>query len=414
MCPTRANSEANRKVGGFDPRAAEQRKSFEGAMKMIRWIGIATVVATVSFFGCSSNPQTDSSFGSGDDGGGSSGAPGSTSGASTGGTSSGASTGGTTSGGTTSGGTTSGGTSTSSSGSSTSSGGSGGGDGGLMMSDAAPGSDPDTDYSVAPITLTMSPFTVSPGQEVFYCQNFANPWGKQVDIKTYSLDMGTGSHHMFAFYASGATNGAIAPCPSGGLTFGAFTFSAQSAQTTMVYPQSVGATLPSGTGFQLMVHYLNTTGMPIPSSVKLTMYIAKPNVVTNHAGALFLNNAAISVPATCTTGCPATQSYTLTQDVYILSSVSHMHKYATAFSATTSTGQTLFTTTQWAEPKPNVFQPPLHLGAGTTITWTCTDVNTTGTTLTFGESANTNVMCISSNIFYPVMNVSNPVIGTAL
>jgi hypothetical protein len=282
------------------------------------------------------------------------------------------------------------------------------------MSDAAPGNNPEIDYSTAPITLKMSTFTVNPGQEVFYCQNFANPWNKQVDIKTYSLNMGMGSHHMFAFYASGATNGALAACPSGGLTFGAFTFSAQSAQTAVTYPPTVGATLPTGTGFQLMVHYLNTTSAPIQSSVALTMYIAKPGVVTNHAGALFLNNATMSVGPQCTGGCPSSQSYTLAQDVYILTSVSHMHKYATNFIAQTSTGITLFTTTQWAEPPPQVFSPPLHLTAGTTITWTCTDVNPTGTTLTFGESANTNVMCISSNIFYPVTNVSNPVIGTAL
>jgi hypothetical protein len=38
-------------------------------------------------------------------------------------------------------------------------------------------------------------------------------------------------------------------------------------------------------------------------------------------------------------------------------------------------------------------------------------VNTTGQELTFGESAETNVMCISSNIFYPVTDVTNPVLG---
>jgi hypothetical protein len=283
------------------------------------------------------------------------------------------------------------------------------------MGDAAPTNDPEIDYSVAPITLTMTQFTVAPGGEVFYCQNFANPWGKQVDIKTYSLDMGVGSHHMFAFYASGATNGALATCPSGGLTFGAFTFSAQSPTATVTYPATVGATLPSGTGFQMMVHYLNTTSSTITSSVKLTMYIAKPNVVTNHAGSLFLNQATMTVAASCTApnGCQSTSSYTLPQDVYILTADSHMHKYATNFVATTSTGLTLFQTTQWQEPPPQVYSPPLHLASGTTITWTCTDVNTTGQVLTFGESANTNVMCISSNIFYPVSNVSNPVLGDA-
>jgi hypothetical protein len=384
-------------------------------MKTIRWIGIASL--SISLLACSSNPTGGGFDNSGQSsGGGQSSGAGSSSGAgaSSGATGSGSSGSNASSGGqSSSGGISSGGSSGSSGGTASSSGAS---SGGLMMSDAAPGSDPDTDYSVAPITLTMTPFTVQPGGEVFYCQNFANPWNKQVDIKTYSLDMGTGSHHMFAFYATGATNGAIAACPSGGLTFGPFTFSAQSAQAAITYPSTVGATIPSGTGFQLMVHYLNTTAAPITSRVNLTMYIAKVGVVTNHAGSLFLNNATISVASTCTapTGCPSSQSYTLPQDVYILSADSHMHKYATNFVATTSTGITLFSTTQWAEPPSKVYSPPLHLTAGTSITWTCTDVNPTGQTLTFGESANINVMCISSNIFYPVSNVTSPTLGTAL
>jgi hypothetical protein len=286
------------------------------------------------------------------------------------------------------------------------------GDGGLSMSDAAPGDNPDIDYSVAPVTLTMTPFTVAPGGEVFYCQTFANPWGKQVDVKTYSLDMGVGSHHMFAFYATNATDVALAPCANGGLTFGPYTFSAQQPTLTTTYPQSVGATIPNQTGFQLMVHYLNTTSASIQSSVNLTMWIAKPSVVTNHAGALFLNNATMTVASDCTQGCNSTDSYTLMQDVNLLSADSHMHKYATNFVATTSTGVTLFSTTQWAEPPAKVFSPALALTAGTSITWTCTDVNATGQELTFGESAVTNVMCIYTSIFYPVSDVTNPVLGS--
>jgi hypothetical protein len=63
---------------------------------------------------------------------------------------------------------------------------------------------------------------------------------------------------------------------------------------------------------------------------------------------------------------------------------------------------------------PEVFSTPLHLTSGTTITWSCTDLNTTSSTLTFGEYAETNVMCISVNIFYPVTNVANPVLGTPI
>jgi hypothetical protein len=282
--------------------------------------------------------------------------------------------------------------------------------------------DPDIDYSVAPVTISMTPFTVAAGAEVYYCQNFANPWGKQVDIKTYSLNMAKGSHHMFAFYQTDATNGANAPCPSGGLTFAPFTFSAQSPTAEVTYPQSVGATLPASLGFQLNAHFINTSASPINATVSLTMWVAKPNVVTNHAGALFLNQVAMTVASSCTSastngvGCPSSSSYVLPQDVYILTADSHMHQFATNFTATTSTGVTLFQTTQWAEPPAKVYSPPLMLPSGTTITWTCDDVNDTGAELTFGEHAASNVMCISSNIFYPVStaSLSNPVLGTQL
>jgi hypothetical protein len=238
--------------------------------------------------------------------------------------------------------------------------------------------------------------------------------------------MRAGRHKFCAFYANNATNGALGPCPNAGLTFGAFTFGAQSPTLTETYPATVGAAIPAGTGFQLMVHYLNTTGSPITSSVKLTMYVGKPDVVTNHAGQIFLNNLGIKVPATgctcaqtsskCTVSpqCQATASYTLTQDVNILAASSHMHKYATNFVASTSTGQTLYQTQQWSEPAPRSYSPALLLKSGTTITWTCTDVNTTGQELTFGESALTNVMCISTSTFYPVSDVNNPVMGAGI
>jgi len=116
--------------------------------------------------------------------------------------------------------------------------------------------DPETDFTQTK-TITMDSFVVPAGEEVYECQDFANPWGDQVDIKTYSLQMSPGSHHMFAFYVSNATDGAIEPCPNGGLQFGAFTFTAQQPQLTETFPATVGATIPQGTGFQLMAHYLN-------------------------------------------------------------------------------------------------------------------------------------------------------------
>jgi hypothetical protein len=150
------------------------------------------------------------------------------------------------------------------------------------------------------------------------------------------------------------------------------------------------------------------------------MYIAKPGAVTQHAGVLFLNNATMTVAATCTSGCPSTDTYTLPQAVNVLSTEGHMHKYGTNFVTTVSpapsslpSGQ-LYQSTVWDEPAPQDYAPAVLIPAGTTVTWTCTDVNTTGAELTFGESAATNVMCISQSIIYPITDVNNPVLGSSI
>jgi hypothetical protein len=246
------------------------------------------------------------------------------------------------------------------------------------------------------------------------CQDFANPFkGQQADIKTYELHMARGSHHMLAFYKVGATDGPVIACPLGGLQFGPFTFAAQSANFTQTYPQGVGATVPSDTGFTLNAHYTNPSSTPIAGQVSLTMYVAKPGIVTQHAGVLFLNQLSLLVPSWATAASPYTSdaTYVLPQDVNILGSGSHMHRRATAFVATTSTGQTLFETTQWDEPPPATYSPPLHLTAGTSINWSCTYVNDTGLPLVFGEFAQSNVMCISASTFYPVRDVRQPVLN---
>jgi hypothetical protein len=350
-------------------------------MKIATIIGICALAGATAI-GCSGSSGGDGNEGTGDNTSSSSG--GSSSGASSsGGSSSGASSSGASSGSTPDAG------------------------GGIITSKDGGASSDEIDATETK-TITMDSFSVPAGGEVYYCQNFANPWGKQVDIKEYSLDMSTGSHHMFAFYQKNATDGAVTMCPNGGLTFGAFTFTSQSPTLDQVYPATVGATLPQTTGFQMMVHYLNTGSTPITAHVSLTMNIAKTGVVTNHAGVLFLNNLLVSAPPNKPT--VSTSEYSLTQDINVLSTDSHMHKQATLFTATAGS-QTLFSTMEWSEPVAKVFPTPLKLTSGTPITWSCTYDNTTQpTTLTFGESALTSVMCISVSIFYPVTDVTNPVL----
>jgi hypothetical protein len=273
---------------------------------------------------------------------------------------------------------------------------------------------PDSSRYAYSVTLKMQSFTVDAGAEIYMCQDFANPFmGVQADIVSYELHMSTGSHHMFAFYTANATDGSIITCPQGGLTFAPYTFTAGSPDAVETYPDGMGASIPATQGFTLNAHFINAGASPLQGNVALTLYVGKPGQVTQHVGPIFLNQALLSVPAT---GMPSTStsSYSLPQDVNLLLGASHMHQRATNFVASDSTGRTLYQTTVWAEPKPVIYSPPVHLPSGTTITWSCTYVNDTGSTLTFGESAANNVMCISEFIYFPVQDPANPVVGTQL
>jgi hypothetical protein len=276
----------------------------------------------------------------------------------------------------------------------------------VTVDDAAAAVDPNALYSVTLITDT---FTVPPNQEVFKCQDFANPFrGQAIDVTRYDLSMTTGSHHMLLFYTPGATNGPLIDCPQGGLQIGPYTFGAQSEKASRTYPNGVGAAIPAGTGFTVDAHYVNAGSAPLEGIVKVTMFVARPGLVTQHAGALNFILTSISIPAT---GQPVTATGTcsLGQEANLLWAGAHMHKRATAFVAT-SGSTTLYQTNVWDEPPPKTFSPPLQLAADASVTWSCTYLNDTDSTLSFGPSALSNVMCNFNGAFYPVQDPSNPVV----
>ena len=303
---------------------------------------------------------------------------------------------------------------TGSSGGSTSSGGSGGGGnssgGGSSGSGGGSSSGgPEAGVSEQSITLTMGPFTVPASSEVFKCQTFANPFaGKDADIKEYEEHMTLGSHHMFIFFSPGATDGPVGDCPSGGLEYHPYPFSAQSKDATLTYPPTVGSRIPGSMGFMLNAHFLNVTGADYQATLTVTLHLALPGAVTQYAGVVFMDNLGISIPPT-QMPVTSTRTCTLPQDMNVMASASHMHTRSTNFVAT-SGSQTLYTSTSWSNPMPAWYDPPIHLTSGSQVTWSCTYVNDTASTLTFGESATANVMCIYTMQFYPITDPNNPTI----
>lgn len=249
------------------------------------------------------------------------------------------------------------------------------------------------------VKITTDAFEVGPGEELYMCQNFANPLGKDVEIQRTESYMTKGSHHMFAFEEPGAVNGALEACS--GLELERSIHTSQSPYNEFRYPPGVAVNFPASMGVRINAHYLNTTGAPITARVTTVFYLAKPGTVQHHAAHLFLNNLGILVaPHSQKT---MTKTCKMPKDVLLVAAASHMHQYGKRFIAT-SGGTTLYETTNWADPPFKVYEPPVALSMGSEITFSCDYDNPTDKTLTFGESAATNEMCILSGRYYPSEN----------
>jgi hypothetical protein len=396
------------------------------------WI---VLVATAGLLACSSQPNSGFSDTTGDDGGGaatggSSGASGSSSGGSSGamsgssggatsGSSSGASDGSSGSGGSSSGGSSSG----------SSSGSSGAADAGTHGIDWGTNLVP-TDLAPT-VTLTAIPFQVAAGAEVYMCQVFANPFGGvNTDIVSMHGTMSQGSHHFFLFSMTALNTavepavGTLGPCAGKGLEFHPFPFLSQQPDWSINYPSDsngkpMGYPLIGTNQLMINVHYLNTGSTPIMANVSITLTPAKAGVVQTHVGSLFLNQGSLSVPASATVQSPSDSAATwsggggVPSSYSIFTSWSHMHRWGLKLSAKTGS-DTFYTETNWDSPNlyihaPGMPEPATATGPTTavqmtgnpSITWDCSYYNDTGATLTFGDSALTNVMCIYIGQYYP-------------
>jgi hypothetical protein len=182
----------------------------------------------------------------------------------------------------------------------------------------------------------------------------------------------------------------------------------------------MGYTLLGANSVMINIHYVNAGSTALTPTVAITLKVAKPGVVKTHIGTLFLNQNPMNIPVTpMSSPMDSTKNWggnpgAVSSDgsYFIYSSWSHMHKWSLKLTASTN-GTVFYTETQWDSP--NVF---LHTGAATQgtasgtphpismpstqgTTWTCSYYNDTSATLTFGDFANKNVMCIYLGQYYP-------------
>lgn len=260
-------------------------------------------------------------------------------------------------------------------------------------------SDGGTTVTDGKATLRMTSFAVPAGHELFMCQDFKNPFGVDTEIAGFEAHMAPGSHHMLFLYQPNAVDGEVHPCS--GLTFAQMAFGSQQSDVVQRYPDGVAALVPADQGFRVVSHYLNASPKDLVASVEIVLHKAAPGTVTQHAGVYFLNNiSGIHVaPGQRET---VTAQYVVPHDLYLLSGVGHMHMRGKSLVATID-GAKLYESDSWDNSPQTDFTPPVFVEAGSVLSWACDIDNTTTNTLIFGESAETNEMCIFDGQYYPVL-----------
>jgi hypothetical protein len=252
---------------------------------------------------------------------------------------------------------------------------------------------------VAPMvaTLVMDTFEMEPGQEIFKCQNFENPFGQNAVVLSSESFMTAGSHHMFAFQVADEGDGELEDCS--GLEFHGSIHGSQRSRERSSFPPGVGRLLTAWEGVRLQVHYLNSSSDRVRPEVAVTLQADTMEAVPTLASGIFINTISISVEPHSSG--EAKQSCGVPKDVQLLSAGSHMHRRGVYFTARDDQGQLLYETTEWEEPDPWIFEPPRRLAAGSRIDVHCEYENESDQRLTFGESAATNEMCIFTGTYYP-------------
>ena len=268
------------------------------------------------------------------------------------------------------------------------------------------------------VTLTMDSFEVAAGAEVYMCQQFANPFGKDVDI-VWADGTAYPAARFFAFSMPPSTGRSLASplqtCLGQGLEFHPTAYMSQQRHRTVGYPQpDMGYPVPSANGLMLDVHYLNTSSTSaLPGSASVTLCSAKPGVVTTRVGTLDLNQTTLNVPPTPMSN-PATVTKTWTASAggvptsyFIYSSWSFMTPRTLDIRATTN-GNVFYDDALATSPPPHLHSPPVAMTGTQSIQWTCKIYNDTGASLSFGDSVLSNAWCEYIAGYYPVADPQNP------
>jgi hypothetical protein len=274
------------------------------------------------------------------------------------------------------------------------------------------GSDGDAEpESTLAFTITSTDLTLQPGEETTKCFYFHTPNTTDAIVNKWVSDMTPGSHHMIVFTSIDGQqppdgtvddcSGSSAPVPM---------YGTQVPHEELVMPDDDGFGMPlaqlvtPNTAGYMQMHYLNASDEALSVHATLSAYAFPPETMYTRTDIFATYNADIAIP-------PGATNYTVSATCEIFDKKfwqmsSHSHKQSVATEIKDGEDM-VFSSTDWEHPGTRGWEAPtFYQFKNPQLTWSCTYNNTGDNatrTVTDGQSAQTNEMCMATGYYFPAV-----------
>lgn len=283
-------------------------------------------------------------------------------------------------------------------------------DGGANVADAGD----DTPLPDEVLSVPGPVLTVNSGEEDTVCIDVRLGNADTIYVKGIRAHLSEGSHHII-FYKSARTVPSPEPEPCTPFidvetlsSSGAPLFIAQQRETQIDFPPGVALALEADQMVRIEIHYINVGHRPInvQGTIDLVLDPSSPDSITR-ADLMFWGTTRISIPPRSK---DTARFFGLVpagprEPLSVFGITSHTHQLGELATIERTDdedvpGEILHTSTSWAEPPLDMFDPPLVFDGNDGLLLTCQYANTTNEWISFGEGFN-NEMCFLWAYYYP-------------
>lgn len=263
------------------------------------------------------------------------------------------------------------------------------------------------------IEVTSTPLTLQPGEETTKCFYFTTQNVDTVAIGKWVSDMTPGSHHMIMFRTltgSQPADGTIDEACGSDDGLSVPVYGTQIPHEEIAFPIDDGTGKPLAQNIEsqskgfFQMHYYNPSDQPLMTQVSIKGYALSADLEYTRTDIFATYNNDIRIPPGATNFVVGATCGVVDGKFFQLST--HAHKQAIS-TRVAENGSTVFTSNDWEHPGTRAFAgPQFYQFTSGTLTWECTYNNTgdnANRTITAGQSARTNEMCMATGYYFPAI-----------